>query len=155
MPELLAYDEDTAFSLADDAATVSAIARRTAEERLRAARFGEWNAKEVIGHLADLAEVFAERVRRCVDEESPWLPSVDENALAGERRNGERDARELSKRLQAAHGAIIQLMRRPGAGERPAVHQEQGRVTAAHVAARCARHSREHVRELQEAFPPA
>ena len=73
----LGYDEDTAFTLADDAATISAIVRRTPDERLRAAKIGDWTAKEVIGHVADLAEVFAERVRRCVTDDRPALASVD------------------------------------------------------------------------------
>jgi len=40
----LHYDEDAAFTLADDAATVSAIVRRTPDEQLRAARIGDWTA---------------------------------------------------------------------------------------------------------------
>jgi len=76
----LSYDEDAAFRLADDAATVSAIVRRTPDEQLRAVRFGEWNAKQVIGHLAASAEVFAERVRRCIEEERPSLPGWDQDA---------------------------------------------------------------------------
>ena len=71
MSDELSYDEDTAFTLADDAATIAAIVRRTPDERLRAVRLAEWTAKEVIGHLADAAEIFAERVRLCVEQDRP------------------------------------------------------------------------------------
>ena len=81
----LRYDEDTAFTLADDAATISALVRRTPDPELRDVRIGDWTAKEVIGHIADLAEVFAERVRRCTTEDRPVLPSVDQDALQSER----------------------------------------------------------------------
>ncbi len=154
MTDLLRYDEDTAFTLGDDAATVNRVARTASDDRLRATRFGEWTAKELIGHLADAAEAFAERVHRCVEEESPFLPSFDQDVLAAERRNNERDAVELARRLAAAHGAIVALLQRPGAAERPGRHAEHGPVTAGWLAAYQAKHSREHVTELAAAFPP-
>ena len=150
----LVYDEDTAFTLADDAATVSAIVRRTPDERLRAAKIGDWTAKEVIGHIADMAEVFAERIRRCVAEDRPVLPSVDQDAVHAERHNNDADAMALSKRLQAAHAAIVQTLQRPGTRDRIGVHAERGPVTAGWIGAYQARHSHEHVTELQPLFPP-
>ena len=150
----LRYDEDAAFTLADDAATIAALVRRTPDERLRAVRLGEWTAKEVIGHLADAAEVFAERVRRCVDEERPELASYDQDAVASLRRNNDVDAVVLSKRIQAAHSQIVQLLQRAGATDRIGVHQEHGPVTAGWIGAYQARHSHEHVLELQPHFAP-
>ena len=154
MTDDLRYDEDTAFTLADDAATVSAIVRRTPEEGLRAAKIGDWTAKEVIGHVADLAEVFAERVRRCVAEDQPAIVAVDQDALHAERRNIDADPMALSKRLHAAHGAIIQQLQAPGAALRIGVHAERGPVTAGWLGAYQARHAHEHVAELQALFPP-
>ncbi len=150
----LVYDEDTAFTLADDAATISAIVRRTPDEKLRAAKIGDWTAKEVIGHLADTAEVFAERVRRCVAEDRPALPSFDQDKMQAERHNNEADAMALSRRLQAAHAAIVQALQRPEVRDRIGVHAERGPVTAGWIGAYQARHSHEHVTELQPLFPP-
>jgi DinB family protein len=150
----LHYDEDAAFTLADDAATVSAIVRRTPDERLRAVKIGEWTAKEVIGHIADMADVYAERVRRCVIEDRPALPNVDQDEVNAERKNNDADAVALSKRLQAAHAAIVQALQRTGAAERIGVHAERGPVTAGWLGAYQARHSHEHVTELQPHFPP-
>ena len=150
----LVYDEDAAFTLADDAATVSAIVRRTPDDRLRATKIGDWTAKEVIGHLADSAEVFAERVRRSVAEDRPALPVWDQDAAHAERHNNDADAMALAKRLQAAHSAIVQLLGRPGARDRIGVHAERGPVTAGWIGAYQARHSHEHVLELQPHFPP-
>jgi uncharacterized damage-inducible protein DinB len=150
----LRYDEDAAFSLADDAATISALVRRTPDERLRGVRIGDWTAKEVIGHITDMAEVYAERVRRCVAEDGPALANVDQDAVHAERKNNEADAKALSKRLQAAHAAIIHTLQRPGARERIGVHSERGPLTAGWIAAYQARHSHEHVAQLQPHFPP-
>ena len=150
----LVYDEDTAFTLADDAATISAIVRRTPDEQLQAAKIGDWTAKEIIGHLADAAEIFAERVRRCVAEDRPALPSFDQDAMHAERHNNEADAMVLSRRLQAAHAAIVQTLHRADVRDRIGVHAERGPVTAGWIGAYQARHSHEHVTELQPLFPP-
>jgi DinB superfamily len=150
----LLYDEDTAFTLADDAATISAIVRRTPDEQLRAVKIGDWTAKEVIGHIADMAEVFAERVRRCAAEDRPALPGVDQHTLHAERHNNDADPVTLSKRLQAAHAKIVQLLQRTGVGDRVGVHAERGPVTAGWLGAYQSRHAHDHVTELQPHFPP-
>jgi len=150
----LRYDEDVAFTLADDAATVSALVRRTPDERLRTVKIGDWTAKEVIGHIADTAEIFAERVRRCAAEDRPALASFDQDAVQAERRNNDADPMILAKRIQAAHSEIVQLLQRPGVRDRMGVHAERGPVTAGWIGAYQARHAHEHVTELQPHFPP-
>lgn len=150
----LTYDEDSAFMLADDAATIARIVRTVSPDRLRTARFGEWTAVEVIGHLADSAEIFAERVRRCIEEDRPALPSFDQDQIAAERRNAERDPLDLSRRLSAAHSDIVQRLMAAGARSRPGVHSEHGELDAGHFGAYQARHGHEHTVELAAAFPP-
>jgi len=152
--ERLRYDEDTAFLLADDAATVARIVRTVPPERLRATRFGEWTAVEVLGHLAASAEIFAERVRRCVTEDRPTLRAFDQDALAAERRNAERDPLELSRRVSAAHAEIVRSLIDEKVRSRPGNHSEYGELDAGHFGAYQARHARDHVGELAKAFPP-
>lgn len=152
--ERLTYDDDSAFTLADDAATIARIVRTVSPDRLRAKRFGEWTAVEVIGHLADSGEIFAERVRRCVTEDRPKLLSFDQDALAAERRNAERDPMELSRRLSAAHAEIVRLLADVGVRSRPGIHSEHGELDAGHFGAYQARHSHEHASALAAAFPP-
>lgn len=150
----LRYDEDSAFTLADDAATLARIVRTVEADRLRAARFGEWTAVEVIGHIADSAEIFAERVRRCIEEDRPALASFDQDELAKERRNAERDPMDLSRRVSAAHAAIVRLLMDERARSRPGIHSEHGELDAGHFGAYQARHGHEHAVELSTAFPP-
>jgi len=148
------YDEDTAFSLADDAATVARITRTTSANDLRAKKFGDWTALEVIGHVADMAEVFAERVRRMASEDRPHLVSVDQDKVHAERRNNERDPMDLSKRLLDAHGEIVRILMDASKRARIGIHDEMGEVDAAHIAGYQAKHAHEHVTELADAFPP-
>jgi hypothetical protein len=151
----LRYDEDKAFILADDAATIARIVRTVSLERLRTTKFDEWTALEIIGHVADSAEIFADRVQRCLDEDRPEIASYDQDALAAERRNNERDPMELSRRLLRAHSRIVQLLQRPGAADRTATHTAWGEVDAGHFAAYQADHSHGHAGELARAFPPS
>jgi hypothetical protein len=152
--ERLRYDEDKAFLLADDASTIARIVRTVPADRLRATKFDQWSAVEIIGHLADAAEIFADRIQRCIDEDRPAIASYDQDALAAERQNDARDPMELSRRLSAAHSRIIQLLQRPGASARPATHSQWGEVDAGHFAAYQADHSHGHSDELARAFPP-
>jgi hypothetical protein len=152
--EKLRYDEDKAFLLADDAATVARIVRTVPAERLRSTTFGEWTALEVIGHVSDAAEIFADRVERCLNEDDPEIVSYDQDALAAERRNNEREPMDLSKRLSAAHSRIVQLLQRPGAVMRAAHHSQWGAVDAGHFGAYQADHAHGHASELAAKFPP-
>ena len=152
--ERLKYDDDTAMTLADDAATVARIVRTTSADKLRAVKFGDWTALEVIGHIADAAEIFAGRVRRIVAEDKPHLAPFDQDKLHAENKNNQRDPMELSKRLLAAHAAIVQSLMEHANRERLGIHGEWGEVDAAHVAAYQARHSHEHVTEIAKQFPP-
>ena len=153
--ERLSYDDDTAFTLADDASTIARVARTATRDQLRAVKFDEWTALEIIGHVADMAEVFAERVRRMVGEEKPLLASADQDAIHAERRNNEREPMEFAKRIQAAHGEIVRLLAVKANRARPGIHGEWGEIDAAHVAAYQARHAHEHVTQVAEQFPPA
>jgi hypothetical protein len=149
--DLLTYDEDQAFSLMDDAATANRIVRTTPVERLRAVRIGEWTAVQSLAHLVDTAEVFAERIRRAIEEDTPTVQVIP----AGRGADPDADPMDLAKRLLAAHQRIVAYLQTPGARERPLIHSDWGRVTAGHVAAYQADHSGEHLRELAAAFPPA
>ena len=150
----LTYDEDSAFTLADDASTLARIVRTVGVDRLRSVKFGDWTAVEVIGHLADSAEIFAERVRRCIEEDRPALASFDQDEIARERRNAERDPMDLARRVSVAHAAIVQLLVDERARSRPGVHSEHGELDAGHFGAYQARHGHEHAVELAAAFPP-
>ena len=151
--ELLRYDDDTALVLADSSATIARIVRTVPADKLRATRFGEWTAVELLGHLADAAEIFADRVERCIEEDLPAIASYDQDAVAAERRNAERDplgSRSASWWRTAAWSSCSPSRSPLAAG----VHGEWGVVDAGHFAAYQAKHAGEHTGELAKAFPP-
>lgn len=148
------YDDDTAFTLADDAATVARIVRTVPAERLRTERFDQWTALEVIGHVADMADIFAERVRRMTSEDHPRLVSVDQDAVHAQRHNNDGDPMAFAKRIHASHGEIVRLLADPPNRERIGAHDELGEIDAAFVGAYQADHAHGHVSDLARRFPP-
>src|SRR5260370_36130129 len=40
-----------------------------------------WSISEVLAHLLDVVQMFSERVRRMVEEQSPQLPEFDQKAV--------------------------------------------------------------------------
>ena len=154
MTDILAYDEDTAFTIADDAATISALVRRTDPARLASTRFSEWTALQVIAHVTEAAEVFAERIRRCAEEDAPVIESWDQDAAMGALAGRTLDPMDLSRRLLRAHQSIVRTLQHPGMAERTGVHAEWGHVPASHFGAYHAKHCHEHAVELAAAFPP-
>ena len=152
--ERLQYDDDTAFTLADDAATIARVARTSTPAQLRAVKLDEWSALEVIGHVADMADVFAERVRRIVREDRPRLAGVDQDAIHAERKNDQRDPMQFATRIQAAHGEIVRLLAERANRARTGMHGEWGEIDAAHVAAYQAKHAHGHVTDVAALFPP-
>lgn len=146
--------DERALSLMDDAATISAIARRVPLERLQSTAFVDWSWLDVIGHVADTAELFAGRLRRIVEESEPALPTIDTDGWVAERR-ASRDPITCASRIQAEHMRIVQLLDSPGAATRIGVHGTHGRVDGGWIADYQLRHSREHTLELAKAFPPA
>jgi DinB family protein len=147
---LLVYDDDKAMALMDGAATVNRIVRTKPIERLREKRFGDWSAVQVLAHLADTAEVFAERVRRAIAEDTPQIAAIP----GGRAADPDADPMALAKRILVSHQRIAAALQDPSARERPAVHSEWGRVTAGHIAAYQADHTTEHLADLAPAFPP-
>lgn len=149
MSELLTYTDEDARWLREDAEALAALVAGRDDAALRATRIGEWTAKEVIGHLADTAELFAERVRRCINEERPFFPDFDTEAAVRERRHNERDAARLASRVATANEEIATLLAEPWNLERIGVHEVQGERTAGHFGAYHAEHAHGHVEELR------
>ena len=122
--ERLRYDEDKAFFLADDASTIARIVRTVPADRLRATKFDEWTVLEIIGHVADAAEIFADRVQRCVDEDRPAVAAYDQDAVASTLRRAftDRPAPPAARGGRAARDA-----QRLGRGRRRPIRGLSGR----------------------------
>lgn len=146
---LLEYGKEHETMLREDARDLVALVARYHDAKLRGTRIGEWTAKEIIGHLTDAAELFAERVRRCIAEERPGFPDFDAEGAVAMRRHNEADAKDLAARFAAASREIARLLAAPRNAARLGVHELQGERTAGHFGAYHAAHARGHLEELR------
>jgi hypothetical protein len=112
---------------------------------------GEWCVLEVIGHLIEAEERgFAGRVRTLLAETDPEFRTWDQNAVARERRDCEKDLAALLgewTRLREAGVAVVEGLRHedlPRAGRHPTV----GRLSIADLLAEWVHHDRNHQRQI-------
>src|SRR5262245_6660532 len=112
---------------------------------------GEWCILEVIGHLIEAEERgFAGRVRTLLAETDPQFRTWDQEAVARERRDCEKDAAVLLAewtRLREAGVAMVERLR-PDELTRAGNHPRVGRLSIADLLAEWVHHDRNHQRQI-------
>jgi hypothetical protein len=112
---------------------------------------GEWCAKEVLGHIIEAERRgFAGRIRIILASERPRLQRWDQNAVARERRDCERDAEGLVAellRMREESAALVTALT-PEDLARTGLHPVVGELTAAHLLQEWVHHDRNHLRQL-------
>lgn len=113
-----------------------------------------WSIAEVLGHLADIEEVYADRVRRIITEDKPALRKYDlEGAIA----SGEYARRSAIENLaifsKTRHSTLILLKSIPASsGKRTAMHSELGAIRLDEILNEWASHDLGHLRQIAELY---
>lgn len=109
-----------------------------------------WSISEVLSHLADAEELFADRVRRFVVEDSPLLKK-HEQPSEGYSQGTEQ---EHLSRFTCARREILQFLNAapPEIATRTAVHSEIGKITLEQMLNEWASHDLGHVRQIAELY---
>lgn len=113
-----------------------------------------WSIAEVLGHLADIEEVYADRVRRIVTEDWPALEKYD---LEGAKASGEYSRRSAAENFvvfaRTRRSTVILLKSIPASsGERTATHSELGIITLDEMLNEWASHDLGHLRQIAELY---
>jgi hypothetical protein len=113
---------------------------------------------ESVAHLRDIdSEGFSRRVRRILEEDSPFLPDVDGAALARERRYNEEPTAPALAAFLAGRRRSLDLLQ--GAGETAFRRKGQlegvGFLTLGELLDRWIAHDEEHLREVESLVAPA
>jgi hypothetical protein len=112
---------------------------------------GEWCVKEVLGHLIEAERRgFAGRIRIILAETTPRLQTWDQDEVARERRDCERDGAALLGALARMRDDSVALVRSLGAEdlERAGEHPKVGRLRVADLLQEWVHHDRNHVRQI-------
>ncbi len=112
-----------------------------------------WSISEVLAHLSDLEQLYAERSRRMVSEDSPPLQKYDQaQSLGGDYSRGSAGER-LAHFVRARRSSTAFLKGLPAsAGERTGIHSELGSVTLAQMLNEWASHDLGHIRQIAEIY---
>ena len=113
-----------------------------------------WSIAEVLGHLADIEMVYADRTRRIVTEESPTLEKYDAagTVVFGGYVRGS-GSEHLAFFIKTRRSTVILLRSIPAdSGEREATHSELGNITLLQMLSEWASHDLGHLRQIAELY---
>ncbi len=113
-----------------------------------------WSISEVLAHLADLEQLYSERVRCMLVEDTPALRSYDQNVASAAGVYSGGTASEHLASFTALRLATVSLLQGAGssAGERTGKHAELGIVTLSQMINELASHDLGHLRQIAELY---
>ncbi len=112
---------------------------------------GEWSVNEALGHIIESERRgFNGRIRTILAEEMPALPGWDQEVIAGERRDAEKDPAALLREFESLRTESIALVSglRPEQLERKGMHTQVGEISVRDLLHEWVHHDRNHVKQL-------
>lgn len=112
---------------------------------------GEWCVQETLGHIIEAERRgFAGRIREILAANEPLLPTWDQEAVARERRDCERDGRALLTEFLALRESSLTLVEALREADLPrgGRHVDVGELHAGELLHEWLHHDRNHVRQI-------
>jgi hypothetical protein len=112
---------------------------------------GEWCVLEVIGHLTEAEQRgFGGRIRTFLEQDNPTCVTWDQDAVARDRRDHERDPRTVLDEFTAVRCESIEMVKalRPHQLNRYGEHPQVGRLTVRDLLHEWVHHDRNHVKQI-------
>ncbi len=108
----------------------------------------EWTMHNLLAHLSAAEAPFLKRLRRIVDEDSPWLPYFGPEVAKPE---ATATRPELLAEWQATREQLLQFLSAlpPEAWDRPATHETMGATTLALQVQNLISHDATHLEQLR------
>ena len=145
MGEQLLQDLEEApdrFAAEVDELTESELVRRPAD--------GEWNLKELAGHMRDVERAaFLERLTLILQQDNPTVPLFDEQEAARTSNAGTQPIGDTLAEWKSYREQTVAMLRGlpPEEQSKPATHPELGRITPASLAGHFANHDSLHLEQ--------
>jgi uncharacterized damage-inducible protein DinB len=125
----------------------SAVTGMTREQVLARPIAGKWSTLEVVAHVADFEPIFADRIKRILATERPWLVGAHEQPFADHLRYHDRDLETEVQLIAAVRRQLAAILSRsaPEAFQRCGVHTHDGLMTVEYILTYATRHIQHHV----------
>jgi uncharacterized damage-inducible protein DinB len=129
-----------------------AVAGMTGEQLRARPVAGMWSTLEVVCHIADCEQFFADRMKRTVAMERPLLIGADGFRYPEALRYQDHDLTDELDLVAVTRRQLARTLRlvAPAAWQRPAVHSETGLVTLRQLLLHAINHLRHHLRFVAE-----
>ena len=110
-----------------------------------------WSISEVLAHLLMIEQLYEQRARRMVIDESPALAAY---ALPAESEVGKKPARQYLEELVALRRAFVFFLHSvpSAAGARTGIHPGMGAITLSQMLHELANHDLGHIRQIAELY---
>lgn len=130
----------------------AAVADLTDAQVLSRPIAGKWSILEVVCHIADCEQFFADRMKRTLALDRPLLIGVDGSHYPEFLQYQAHDLMEEVELVTMTRRQMIRILRliSPDAWERVAVHTETGLVTLRQLLLHAIKHLQHHVRFIDE-----
>jgi uncharacterized damage-inducible protein DinB len=130
----------------------SAVTGLTREELLAHPVAGKWSTLEVVCHVCDSEQFFADRMKRTLALHRPLLVAADPQAYPEAVRYHDRDLEEELTLVTLTRRQLARVLKlvSDGAWQRTGVHTEGGLVTLRQLILHATRHLKHHVGFIEE-----
>ena len=130
----------------------SAVAGMTRDELLARPVTGRWSTLEVVCHICDAEQFFADRLTRTLAMNRPLLLGADPDRYPEAVRYHDRDLEEELALVALTRRQVARILKLvpDEAWQRTAVHSEGGLVTLRQLVLHATRHLTHHVRFIEE-----
>jgi len=133
--------------------TLAGAIRSLTAEQLRARLIpGQWSVLEVVCHLADTEQFFADRMKRTIALDRPLLMGADTKRYPPALGYHDRDPEEELDLLRLTRSQMARVLRRQPAAawSRPAIHSEDGLVDLRTLLERAIAHFAHHLEPIHQ-----
>ncbi|MBI1347327.1 DUF664 domain-containing protein [bacterium] len=113
---------------------------------------GKWSTLEVIGHLSDAEQYWADRIKRTIGMDNPLLMGVDQDRYVTAFDYNTRDVEVELQLIEWTRRQLAPILRNlpESAWQRTAVHSERGLLTLRQQVELTTQHIRGHLVHIQE-----
>ncbi|MGH7179837.1 MAG: DinB family protein [Tepidisphaeraceae bacterium] len=113
---------------------------------------GKWSVQQVIVHLADCEQVYADRMKRIIAEENPTLAGFDENKWTGALYYHDQSAADAAALMDLTRRQMVRVLRKlpESAFERAGTHTQAGRKRLIDLVQGAVKHLDHHLKFVAE-----
>jgi len=130
----------------------TSVAGLTVDQLRRRPIEGRWSSLEVVCHIADTEQMFADRMKRTLAMDRPLLIGAEGNLYPEPVRYHDRDLEEELALIALTRSQMARILKfvPAEAWDRKAVHTELGLATLKQLLEHAVQHLEEHVASIQE-----